>query len=168
MKKRTLVYLAIGSNIDAPEHIARALASLRALPGSEAYRESSWYRTRPWGVEDQPDFINLVVELSTTLTPPELLRETQAIEAVLHRRRQRKNGPRTIDVDILLFGEAILEGPDLTIPHPGLTLRDFMLIPLIEIAPDAWHPQREAPVKTLTGEIRYRQIIERMTADSDS
>jgi 2-amino-4-hydroxy-6-hydroxymethyldihydropteridine diphosphokinase len=119
----TDVYIAIGSNIE-PEHcIRRCLDLLENVRESSLVAESSWYRTLPWGVADQADFINLVVEMKTLLSPGELLRETQEIEISLDRRRARKNGPRTIDLDILLFGDLILADPHLLIPHPGLLLR---------------------------------------------
>ncbi len=158
------VYLAIGSNIEPQRNIPRCLEGLRALPGSRLTAESAWYRTRPWGIASQPEFINLVVALETGLTPHALLAATQAIEIALERQRQCRNGPRTIDIDLLLYGDQRLDEPDLCLPHPSLLLRDFMLIPLIEIAPAIRHPERGRSLSELTPEIRYRQIIARFSS----
>lgn len=166
MSDNTQTFLAIGSNIDPLQHIPRCLERLRSIPGSRISVESSWYRTRPWGIEAQSDFVNLVVGLTTRLSPHDLLRATQAIERDLERVRTLKNGPRTIDLDILLFGDRILNEDHLNIPHPGLLLRDFMLTPLIEIAPAVVHPERGIAVSELTEEIRYHQIIERLPAQA--
>lgn len=161
----TRAYLAVGSNIDPLRNIPRCLRQLRRIPESWVSVESSWYLTSPWGLESQPDFINLVIGLTTRLDPHALLAATQTIETRLERVRGQKNGPRTIDLDLLLFGDRLLDEPDLKIPHPGLLLRDFMLIPLIEIAPDLRFPARERPISELTWEIRYRQIVARLPTD---
>lgn len=166
MNAQPAVFIAIGSNIEPERHIPRGLALLDRIRESSLATESSRYRTRPWGIAAQPEFINLVVGFETRLSPCELLRETQAIEASLGRVQTLKNGPRTLDLDILLFGERVVTSDDLEIPHPGLLLRDFMLLPLIEIAPEAIHPVRELPVKLLQGEIRYRQIMQRIASES--
>ncbi|MBN2886970.1 MAG: 2-amino-4-hydroxy-6-hydroxymethyldihydropteridine diphosphokinase [Chromatiaceae bacterium] len=162
MLRRTpevLACLALGSNIEPVARLRAALAALKRLPESRLLKVSRWYRTRPWGIEDQPEFINLAVTLATRLEPLALLAETQAIERALGRTRGQRNGPRTIDLDILLHGEQTLDMPELRLPHPALTWRDFMLIPLIEIAPDVVHPERGRPLAELVDEIRYRQII---------
>ena len=143
------VYIAIGSNIEPLRRIPCCLQMLEEIPESSLRAQSSWYRTLPWGMEDQLDFLNLVVGMDTSLSPRALLRETQAIEARLGRVRTLKNGPRVIDLDILLFGDRILEDDGLSIPHPGLLLRDFMLVPLIEIAPNAVYPVRGLSVGLL-------------------
>ena len=166
MSAETRVFIAIGSNIEPQRQISCGLSLLDQVHESSLASKSSCYRTLPWGISDQPDFINLVAEIRTGLSPRELLQETQAIEASLNRVRTLKNGPRTLDLDILLFGERVVADNDLAIPHPGLLLRDFMLVPLIEIAPDAIHPVRGLPVRLLEREIRYRQILERMASES--
>jgi 2-amino-4-hydroxy-6-hydroxymethyldihydropteridine diphosphokinase len=135
---------------------------LDRLPDTHLVAESAWYATKPWGIEAQADFINLVVALSTELSVQDLLRHTQAIEQRLDRVRAVKNGPRTIDLDILLFGDAIVDYPDLRIPHPALLDRDFMLTPLLDIAADVQHPIERQPLDELTDRIRHRQIIERL------
>jgi 2-amino-4-hydroxy-6-hydroxymethyldihydropteridine diphosphokinase len=155
-------YIAVGSNIEPFERIPRCLQELTRIRDSRLIAESSRYLTRPWGVEGQANFVNLVVALDTALSPVELLRETQAIEARLERVKTIRNGPRTIDLDILLYGEEVVDEEHLRIPHPGLQERDFMLVPLMEIAPGAIHPRRNLPVSRLTSCIRYSQIIKRI------
>lgn len=164
MAEETLIFVALGSNIEPGSNIPRCLDELQEIAETRLVDASSWYRTAPWGIEDQPEFVNLVVAVESRLSPRDLLRATQAIETRLARRRTQRNGPRTIDLDILLYGDSILDEEDLEIPHPGLTERDFMLIPLIELAPDAVHPLRGCRVSELTGELRYRQIIARLPA----
>ncbi|MBK5965028.1 2-amino-4-hydroxy-6-hydroxymethyldihydropteridine diphosphokinase [Thiocystis minor] len=159
MIHETHAYIAVGSNLDPLRNIRRGLDLLQAIPDSRVIAESSWYLTRPWGIASQPDFINLAVGLATRLSPRQLLVETQAIEIRLGRLRALKNGPRTIDLDLLFCGDAILDECDLRIPHPGLLLRDFMLMPLIEIAPETIHPEFGLPIGELTQKIQYRQII---------
>lgn len=164
MAEETLIFVALGSNIEPTINVRRCLRELQRIPETRLAGLSSWYRTRPWGIEDQPEFVNLVVALVSRLSPHRLLRETQAIETRLARRRTQRNGPRTIDLDILLYGDTLVDGDDLKIPHPGLTERDFMLIPLLELAPDAVHPELGRPLRELICEIRYRQIIARLPA----
>lgn len=156
----TKAYIALGSNIEPNLNIPQCLDLLREIPDSTLTDESSWYRTSPWGLREQADFVNLVVGLTTGLSVRALLRATQDIERRLARTRGRENGPRTIDLDILLFGSVRLNAVDLTIPHPGLLIRDFMLIPLIEIAPETVYPGQQRPISDLTGQIRYRQILD--------
>ena len=162
MPRQTTAYIAIGSNIDPRENIQRCLDLLASLPNSRLVAESSWYQTLPWGIEEQADFINLVVALETGLTAQTLLQQTQAIEQRLDRVRALKNGPRTIDLDILIFGDRVLDGPDLRIPHPALLERDFMLVPLLDIAAAVQHPIEQQPLRDLTDRMRYRQIVKRL------
>ena len=152
-------YIALGSNIEPERNLLRCLELLEEIPQTRVVARSSWYRTSPWGLESQAEFINAAVGLVTRLGALELLRETQAIEQRLARNRAIKNGPRTIDIDLLLLGAEVRSEEDLTLPHPGLLVRDFMLVPLIEIAPQAIHPLRQRPVSELAGEIQFRQIL---------
>ncbi|MGL5727200.1 MAG: 2-amino-4-hydroxy-6-hydroxymethyldihydropteridine diphosphokinase, partial [Plesiomonas sp.] len=138
------VYIAIGSNLIEPVTQAReAIAALKQLPNSRWIASSSLYRSKPMGPQDQPDYINAVVALDTTLSPLELLDATQHIE--LQHGRQRKAerwGPRTLDLDILLYGNTCIDLPRLVVPHYGMTVREFVLYPLAEIAPDLILPDR--------------------------
>jgi 2-amino-4-hydroxy-6-hydroxymethyldihydropteridine diphosphokinase len=158
--KMVSVFLAVGSNIEPEQNMTLSLEYLRTLPELILTRESSWYETLPWGDKNQAHFLNLVVGGQTTLSHRELLKATQHIENILGRKRILKNGPRTIDLDLLLYGDLIINDPDLVIPHAGLLERDFMLVPLVEIAPSVVHPKFQVPMKELTDLIRYRQILD--------
>lgn len=131
-------YVALGSNLDEPRgQVERALAELAGLPGSRLVARSSLYRTRPFGPVAQPDFVNAVAGLLTTLEPAELLAALQAIEQRLGRERTAVRwGPRRIDLDLLVQGGARSAEPGLQLPHPGLAERAFVLVPLAEIAPE--------------------------------
>ncbi len=135
-------YIAIGSNLAQPVQQARlAIECLRELPQSELVAVSSLYRSAPMGPQDQPDYINAVAELHTSLAPLELLDATQKIE--LEQGRQRKDerwGPRTLDLDILLYGDQVIDHPRLTVPHYGMKEREFVLYPLAEIAAELTLP----------------------------
>lgn len=136
-------YIALGANIGDPVATVRAaFAALAGLPASRVLRASSLYRTAPVGLRHQPDFINAVAALGTTLEPEPLLDALLAIEANFGRRRQARNGPRTLDLDLLLYGQRTVVSPRLLLPHPRLHLRAFVLTPLAEIAPDLALPGR--------------------------
>jgi 2-amino-4-hydroxy-6-hydroxymethyldihydropteridine diphosphokinase len=128
-------YIALGANLgDARAALRQAMLAIAALPGVALQRSSSLYRTAP--VESiGPDYLNAVVEISTTLAPPDLLAALQAIEQAAGRERPYRNAPRTLDLDILLYDELTLDSPALTIPHPRMDQRAFVLVPLAEIAP---------------------------------
>ncbi|MDR1996132.1 2-amino-4-hydroxy-6-hydroxymethyldihydropteridine diphosphokinase [Azonexus sp.] len=139
----SLAYVALGANLGDPASTIRAaFGALANLPASRVARCSSLYRTAPVGLANQPDFINAVALLDTTLAPPELLAELLDIECRFGRRRREKNGPRSLDLDLLLYDERRLDLPELTLPHPRLHLRAFVLQPLAEIAPDLRLPGR--------------------------
>lgn len=132
----TEVLLGLGGNLGDPlATIETALVELEA-EGVPIQARSAPYRTAPWGVTDQPDFINLCALGRTELTPEALLAAVQRVEARLGRERRERWGPRVIDIDILVYGDTTLELPGLTIPHPRLTERAFVLVPLAEIAPE--------------------------------
>jgi len=135
-----IAYIGIGSNLgDRKENCFRAVQLLKENNIS-VLKESSLYETEPWGVKDQPKFINMVVMLETTKTPMELLNTLKSIESKMGRRPSKRWGPREIDLDILLYGDMIVDEEELKIPHPLLEKREFVLIPLSEIAPDLIHP----------------------------
>lgn len=130
-------YIALGSNLDNPyQHVQQASLELAQLKQSFVVASSSLYKSSPMGPLDQDDFINAVVAVNTTLTPQELLTQLQTLEHTHGRQRTRHWGPRTLDLDILLYGNECIKTTDLTIPHPGLHQRNFVLIPLSEIAPE--------------------------------
>ncbi len=138
----TIAYLGIGSNVgDRVAFCRRAVEELRANSAIDVQAVSSLYETSPLGGPPQRSFINLVVRLETTLGPRELLEATQSIEGKLGREPSDIHwGPRVVDLDILTFGDEKLSEPDLEIPHPRMTQRRFVLVPLLEIDPDASDP----------------------------
>ena len=130
-------YLGLGSNVgDRQGHLGQALKLLEQRRALRLVRVSSVYETEPWGDTEQPAFLNAVAEVETGLEARGLLAAIQSVEAEMGRKRTRKWGPRVIDVDILLFGEQRVTEPDLRVPHPLLMERQFVLVPLAEIAPD--------------------------------
>lgn len=130
-------YIALGANLGNPvSTINDAIDALVALPGSIFLAMSSLYRTAPVGLKHQPDFINAVVAVKTHLSPRELLDELFAVEARFGRERTVKNAPRTLDLDLLLHGDTVMHEDGLTLPHPRLHERAFVLAPLAEVAPD--------------------------------
>ena len=134
-------FVALGSNLDdPPAHIRRAFEALAGLSETRLVRRSSLYRNPPSGYLDQPDFVNAVAQIETRLAPRALLERLLAIEQVHGRVRAAPNGPRTLDLDILLYGGRTLREPGLTIPHPRMLERAFVLVPLAEIAPHAVLP----------------------------
>lgn len=136
------VYLALGSNLADPLHqVQSALNALAAIPDTTLVATSSLYRTPPYGPPDQPDFLNAAVALDTQLDAESLLNHTQRIELEQGRvRKAHRWGPRTLDLDIMLFGEQTLNTPRLTVPHYDMHNRAFMLLPLLEIAPEICLP----------------------------
>lgn len=142
-------FLGLGSNEDSPKRqLETAIARLeeRAV---EVVLGSSFYSTEPVGGPAQPWFVNAVVGVSFRGTALELLRIGQSIETIQGRRRLVPNGPRTLDIDLLLFGQAISSEPGLTLPHPRLHLRRFVLVPMVEIAPEVRHPVLGLTMKQL-------------------
>ena len=129
-------YIGLGSNLDDPVgQIRCALDELACLPLTQALATSRLYRSRPVGPQDQPDFINAVAQLRTRLSPLALLDQLQALEQRHRRRRQRHWGPRTLDLDLLLYGNKELQRPRLRVPHPEMSRRAFVLLPLAELSP---------------------------------
>lgn len=135
----TLAYLSLGSNMGNREAALRE-AIRRLEAAGRVSLGSSIYETEPVELTDQPWFLNCAVALETEKTPEQLLTEILSIEEKMGRRRVREKGPRNIDIDILLYGSAVVESPNLTIPHLAMQLRRFVLEPLAEIAPEARNP----------------------------
>lgn len=138
-------FIALGANLgDAAATVTAAILALREMPRTRFIAASSLYRTAPVGLKHQPDFINAVVELSAASPAMTLLQGLFAIEERFGRQRSVKNAPRTLDLDLLLYGEQISDDPQLTLPHPRLHERAFVLAPLAEIAPALNIPGRGA------------------------
>ena len=143
------VYLALGSNVgDRAANLTAALAQLAAA-GVRILRVSSIYETEPVGFAAQHWFYNLVLEAETDLFPLQLLARIAKIEHALGRVRSVRNGPRTLDIDIVLYGRAVVRSAQLEIPHPRMTERRFVLAPLAELAPDLRHPITHEPIRVL-------------------
>jgi 2-amino-4-hydroxy-6-hydroxymethyldihydropteridine diphosphokinase len=139
----SLAYVGVGSNLDGPQRqVAQALGELDGIPGTRVVKRSSLYRSAPVGYAAQPEFVNAVAALDTTLDPEALLGELQAIEARHGRSRSFPNAPRSLDLDLLLYGEAEQRTARLTLPHPRMHERAFVLKPLVELEPGIAIPGR--------------------------
>ena len=146
------VYIALGSNLAKPvDQVNCALEALAHLPRTKLVVCSAFYRSKPLGPQNQPDFLNAVVALDTELPPEELLDCTQAIEQNQGRvRKLERWGPRTLDLDMLLYGDRVIHTERLTVPHYDMKNREFMLYPLAEIAPEVVFPDGESLQTVLT------------------
>jgi|UniRef100_A0A7C3ZCB3 2-amino-4-hydroxy-6-hydroxymethyldihydropteridine diphosphokinase len=142
--KPVVAYIGLGANAGEPRRqVEEALARLAATEEMELVKVSSFYLNPPVGPPDQPWYVNAVIQVRTRLAPEELLRVLQRVEKDMGRVRRERWGPRIIDLDLLLYDGVILSGPDLCLPHPEMHHRAFVLVPLAEIAPQAWHPTLE-------------------------
>jgi 2-amino-4-hydroxy-6-hydroxymethyldihydropteridine diphosphokinase len=138
-----VAFIGVGANLDEPvEKVRNALAELDRLPATRVAQRSSLYRTAPVGYLDQPDFINAVARIETALDPHRLLAALLEIESRYGRVRSVRNAPRTLDLDVLLYGDRVLDEQGLSIPHPRMHERAFVLVPLAEIAPEVVIPGR--------------------------
>jgi 2-amino-4-hydroxy-6-hydroxymethyldihydropteridine diphosphokinase len=136
-KRHRLAYIGLGSNLNEPHvQVKRAMAALDELPGCHVAVRSSLYRSAPLGPVEQADFVNAVIALQTTLSAESLLRALQGVERSLGREPTVRWGPRVIDLDLLLYDDATIDEPHLKVPHPGIAARNFVLLPLRQIAPD--------------------------------
>lgn len=158
------VYISLGSNVgDREQQIAAAIQALGAR-GVQVNRQSSIYSTEPVDVATQAWFLNCVLEVETDLMPRQLLRTFKEIENELGRRHSVRRGPRVIDLDILLYGSSVIRAPELEIPHPRMTQRRFVLVPLTEIAPALRHPVENKSMEELLAETEDRSIVHRCKA----
>ncbi len=146
--KEHIVYLALGSNVgDRLANLKEAIAAL--TPQMEVKARSEVYETPPWGYEDQPKFLNQVVRAKTYLDPEPLLKHLKRLEVALGRQASFPNGPRLIDLDILFYDDLVLYSPALTIPHPRLHERAFVLLPLMDLDPELVHPINKKSVREM-------------------
>jgi len=137
----TYCYLGLGSNLHSPQRqLRQAIALLHKLPHTSIDKISKLYFSKPLGIRCQPPYYNVVLTLHTTLPATRLLHYCQSIEQKHQRVRKKRWGPRTLDIDLLLYGKQIINRHDLHVPHPQLTVRDFVLVPLLEISPNAHLP----------------------------
>jgi len=142
-------YLLIGGNLgDRKLHLQKAIEAIEEMCG-DIIAISSVYETAAWGNTNQPSFLNQVIVLHTELSPEELMKTLLGIEEKLGRTRQEKLGPRTIDIDILLIDDLVIQQPHLAVPHPSLHLRKFALIPLAEVAATIMHPSMQKSINEL-------------------
>ena len=156
-----MVYLSLGSNVgDREAHLRDAQDRLNAVGRVTAV--SSLYETEPVEVTQQPWFLNGVIALETSLTPQQLMSAILKIEEAMGRRRVQKKGPRIIDIDILLFGETILDSEEVVIPHPAMHERRFVLEPLAEIAPEARHPLLKKTILELRNALPAGQTVRKL------
>jgi 2-amino-4-hydroxy-6-hydroxymethyldihydropteridine diphosphokinase len=144
-----IVYIALGSNLDDRAEYLRQAREQLAAPDLRVQRASSIYETAPREVQDQPWFLNQVIECETELFPRQLLARLKKMERAMGRKRTFAKGPREIDLDILLFGDAVVKAPELEIPHPRLAERRFVLEPLAELAPEKKHPGTRRTVREM-------------------
>ncbi|MBQ7317776.1 MAG: 2-amino-4-hydroxy-6-hydroxymethyldihydropteridine diphosphokinase [Phascolarctobacterium sp.] len=146
-------YVALGSNLGNREENLRTALKYLEANGVQVVKVSTFIETEPYGVTDQPGFINAVCQVATELAPLELLRLLLSIEQEMGRVRLRRWGERNIDLDLLLYEDAVLESEELTLPHPDMHNRDFVLVPLAEIAPEEVHPLLGKPIFSLKNEL---------------
>lgn len=159
-----LVYLSLGSNIG--DRAANLQAAIQYLRESETViAVSGFYEAEPVELHDQSWFLNCVIALETQRSPAELLRRALSIEQQMGRVRLRDKGPRTIDIDIVLFDDAVVDDQGLKIPHPAMHRRRFVLAPLAEIAPDARHPQLKTTARELLAMLPPGQVVRRLNSD---
>ena len=160
------VYLLLGSNLgDRNTYIKEASVLLELLVG-KINRSSSIYETQSWGVENLPDYLNQVLEIETNLAPEIILEKTQIIEEKLLRERTNKWHSRTIDIDILFYGFAIIDTNQLKIPHPEIQNRLFTLVPLNELIPDFVHPVLKKTIYKLKQEVNDNLLVKKYSSEN--
>ena len=159
MEKKTTIYIGLGTNLgNRSLNLHNSQLFLAASVGT-IIAQSSIYETKAWGVEGQPDFLNQAILVKTLLLPNDLLATIHQIEAALGRERHQKWHERTIDIDILFYNEQIIQSKNLTIPHPQIAFRNFVLIPMLDIAADFVHPVLEVPMDVLYWKSKDKQEV---------
>ncbi len=144
--------LHLGSNLGNPQHNIELAEYMISKRIGLITKKSSLYKTIPWGYSEQPNFLNIAFQISTDKSPKELLLDCQTIESKMGRLKSIKWGPRIIDIDIIFFGDRIIKNDDLIIPHPQLTNRNFVLVPLLDICPEFMHPELNKSLQQLSDE----------------
>jgi 2-amino-4-hydroxy-6-hydroxymethyldihydropteridine diphosphokinase len=163
-----IAYLGLGANLDDPrQQLSEALERLNAAEEVEVTRVSSFYRNPPLGPSNQPWYVNAAARVRTRLGPEELLRLLQLVEAAMGRVRGERWGPRRLDLDLLLYNGEVIFAPGLVVPHPEMHRRGFVLVPLAEIAPQAWHPVLGKSAGDLLSELNPadRAAVQSIAAD---
>jgi 2-amino-4-hydroxy-6-hydroxymethyldihydropteridine diphosphokinase len=156
-------FIGLGSNQgDKIEHCEAAIKKTLEIPGTVLLDRSGWYVAEPWGKEDQEWFVNGVIRIATSLDPHELLGTLKEIERRLGRKGGAQWGPRPIDLDILFYDQVVVASPVLNIPHPLLHLRNFVLVPLAEIAPEFFHPLRQETIRALLAQCPDLKLVRKM------
>ena len=147
-------YLGFGANLgDRKKNLAEAINALNSRPDLAVLRTSGIYETEPWGLTDQPKFLNMVAEIATSISPSELLERVKKLEKDMGREDGPRLGPRLIDIDILLLEDQVVDEPELIIPHASLHLRAFVLAPLAELASELVHPVLGVTIADLAGQV---------------
>ena len=160
-----IVFLSLGSNVgDREKNLRTAIAALPEL-GVEIKNVSSIYETEPVDLLEQPWFLNCVVEGETAVPPVELLKKLRELEKRMGSKKLVARGPRLIDLDILVYGQQIIDSPELQVPHPRMHLRRFVLAPLAEIAPDSKHPLWSGTASQLLAALRDRSAVKKISGD---
>jgi 2-amino-4-hydroxy-6-hydroxymethyldihydropteridine diphosphokinase len=155
--KEHIVYLALGTNLgDRSANLKQTIAAL--TPQMDVKAKSQVYETPPWGFEEQPKFLNQVVKANTYLDPEPLLKHLKRLEVALGRQESFPNGPRLIDIDLLFYDDLVLNKPSLVIPHPRLHERGFVLLPLMDVAPNLVHPVQQKTVQELVALVNVEGI----------
>ena len=155
--KEHIVYLALGTNLgDRSANLKQTIAAL--TPQMDVKAKSQVYETPPWGFEEQPKFLNQVVKANTYLDPEPLLKHLKRLEVALGRQESFPNGPLLIDMDLLFYDDLVLNKPSLVIPHPRLHERGFVLLPLMDIAPNLVHPVQQKTVQELMALVNVEGI----------
>ncbi len=160
------IFIGLGSNLGEPaENLLRAFDSVSRLDGVERPLLSPLYKTPPYGIVDQPEFVNAAARFETTLPPRAVLNSLLTIEEQMGRIRKEKWGPRLIDLDLLFYGDRVIEEEKLTIPHPEIHKRDFVLVPLADIAPNWQHPVLGKKIHELLSDMKDISNMRQIESD---